>query len=381
MQEGPDQPDGRENGIFHFKREGYSYAQATRQPGAASPGYEPEQLRRAYLDLLKLCLCDLGGASTTSVWRDTEGNVSSRQLRGEELWVRAIGVDWPLQGLTMVGLNRLDDLQACVEAIVRDGVEGDLVEAGSWRGGASILMRATLDTLGSYDRSVCVADSFEGFPIPDEQHAQTQPFADVGFLAVPLEEVRGYFARYGCEQGVEFVPGFFQETLPNLTDRRWSLLRLDGDSYEATWTTLECFYPGLSTGGYVIVDDYGALAECQQAVKDFRRQEAISDPIETVDWTGVRWRRTSPPSTEQTGPVPTARPAAGRAPIKRADRSGDARIRSVEEIAMERELKREQDQLRERLAEVEAEVELLRGSPVRGPRAWLGARLRHLRGR
>ena len=54
----------------------------------------------------------------------------------------------------MIGLRRLDDLQACVESVVADGVEGDLIEAGVWRGGASILMRATLDTLGAEGRTV-----------------------------------------------------------------------------------------------------------------------------------------------------------------------------------------------------------------------------------
>ena len=64
------------------------------------------------------------------------------------------GADWPFSGLTMVGLKRLDDLQACVESVVADGVEGDVIEAGAWRGGASILARATLDSLGADDRLV-----------------------------------------------------------------------------------------------------------------------------------------------------------------------------------------------------------------------------------
>jgi O-methyltransferase len=370
MQDDPERPDGSDPGAVRFAREGYATWQDKRQPAAAGPGPEPEELRRAYLDVLKLSLCDLGGTSTTSVWRDPEGEVMSRQLRGDDLAIRALGADWPLQGLTMVGLNRLDDLQGCVETIVRDGVEGDLIEAGSWRGGASILMRATLDTLGG-GRTVWVADSFEGFPVPDERHPETEPFAVVSFLAVPLEDVKDHFARYGCERGVKFVPGFFQETLPGLVGGSWSLLRLDGDSYEATRTTLECLYPGLQAGGYVVVDDYGAVEECQRAVDDFRRQEGIDDPIEQVDWTCSRWRRTSAPAAEPPRPGPAAAP-----PMKRAKRSGDARVKSIEEIAAERELRQEHEQLRARLAIAEAEVEALSSSPFRGPRAWLGRLLR-----
>jgi O-methyltransferase len=47
----------------------------------------------------------------------------------------------------------------------------------------------------------------------------------------------------------------------------------------------------LSAGGFVIVDDYGNAAACRQAVCDFRSKRAITDPIQTIDWGGVYWRR------------------------------------------------------------------------------------------
>src|SRR5947209_17697928 len=111
--------------------------------------------RDEYLHLLKLALCDLVGASTSSVERLPSGRLVHRELRGEERALRARGGDWPRHALTMTGLDRLSDLQGCVEEIVTGGVAGDLIEAGSWRGGSSILMRATLDTLpASGDRTV-----------------------------------------------------------------------------------------------------------------------------------------------------------------------------------------------------------------------------------
>src|SRR5881628_4098632 len=122
---------------------------AARAPSADGPRAEADGMRRAYLELLKLCLCDLAGGRTISVGRMQDGTVISRELVGDEVRLRAAGMDWPLQGMTMIGLNRLDDLESCVEAVVRDGVEGDLIEAGAWRGGASILIRATLDSLGA----------------------------------------------------------------------------------------------------------------------------------------------------------------------------------------------------------------------------------------
>ena len=45
---------------------------------------------------------------------------------------------------TMIGLNRLNNLQSCIEMVLGEGIEGDLVETRVWRGGACIFMRAVL---------------------------------------------------------------------------------------------------------------------------------------------------------------------------------------------------------------------------------------------
>jgi O-methyltransferase len=267
---------------------------APREIRASGPAPDSGSLRTAYLDLMKLALCDLAGARTDSVGRAESNELSTRELPEDQLRLRVGGMDWPLSGLTMIGLNRLDDLQRCIEMVVRDGVQGDLIEAGAWRGGASILMRATLDSLGAAERTVWVADSFAGFPPPDPERFPADrdlDLSDIDFLAVPLEEVRGYFARFGCERGVTFVPGFFDRTLPALRGRRWSLVRIDSDSYESTWIALESLYPGLARGGILILDDYPIVEECRRAVDDFRRQKDITDPLEKIDWIGVRWRR------------------------------------------------------------------------------------------
>ena len=306
--------------------------QAARAPRAPGPQPGAESLRSAYLELLKLCLCDLAGTSTVSVGKWRDGSVSSRELTGEGLRLRAAGMDWPQHGLTMVGLNRLDDLQTCVESVVRDEVPGDLIEAGAWRGGASILMRATLNSLGAGGRTVHVADSFQGFPAGDEQgHLNV-----TDFLAVPLDEVRANFARFGLEDGVRFVPGFFEETMSGLADGAWSIVRLDGDTFEATWLTLSALYPGLAPGGHLIVDDYAAMPECGRAVDAFREHHGITEPLEQVDWTCMRWRRESdaPISAE----APPAPPQKGRDRLRTVDRARDAHIPTERELALEREV-------------------------------------------
>jgi O-methyltransferase len=334
-----------------MRTDGEALLAAARPARATGPAPEPERLRTAYLELLKLCLCDLAGSSTISVGALEDGTVMSRELRGEALRLRAAGMDWPLQGLTMVGLARLDDLQRCVETVVREGVAGDVIEAGAWRGGASMLMRATLDSLGD-ERIVCVADSFQGFP-----QESAEELSGFDFLAVPLDEAQDSFARLGLDRGVEFVPGFFEETLAGLAGRRWAVVRLDGDTYESTRAALDALYPGLAPGGFLVIDDYGAFDGCRRAVDEFRSEHSIGDPLEQIDWTGARWRRTEDVAIAA-APAPERRPA----PPRPVQRTGRPHVPTAAEVELARELAA----LRERVVAAEAQI---------GLRPWLRRKL------
>lgn len=213
--------------------------------------------------------------------------VVSQQQREE-------GSIWPGYADTMIGLKRLNNIQSCVESILRDNVQGDLIETGVWRGGACILMRAILAAHGAEGRKVFVADSFEGLPKPD---AAAFP-ADAGdthyihpYLAVSQQEVANNFRRYDLlDDRVVFLKGWFKDTLPAAPIKTLSLMRLDGDLYSSTMDALQNLYPKLSVGGYCIVDDFVASA-CRSAVEDYRGQHNITDPIEEIDWTGRFWRK------------------------------------------------------------------------------------------
>jgi predicted O-methyltransferase YrrM len=63
---------------------------------------------------------------------------------------------------------------------------------------------------------------------------------------------------------------------------------------------LRALYPKLSVGGYLIVDDYGALECCRAAVHDFRSDFSIAEEIRSIDWAGVFWRvdRAIPPISD-----------------------------------------------------------------------------------
>jgi O-methyltransferase len=210
---------------------------------------------------------------------------------------RACGLDWPVHAETMVGLRRLDNLHECIRTIIRDNVPGDLVETGVWRGGASIFMKGVLTAYGE-SRDIWLADSFEGLPPPDEANFPRDKgwrFDKASwYLAVSEDEVRENFKRYELlDEHVKLVKGWFRDTLGSFPATQISLLRLDGDLYESTIEALEPLYPRLSVGGYCVIDDYGAVTACEQAVHDYRSKHNISEPIIDIDGSGVFWRKSA----------------------------------------------------------------------------------------
>lgn len=257
-----------------------------RSKAAKEDAGDARAARELYLGLMKVCL-------TNVIYGDL--NVLHGQRIAYDEKLRSEGRDWPACAHTMVGLARLDNVQFCVEDVLARGVPGDLMETGVWRGGTVILMRAILKAHGVTDRCVWAADSFAGLPLPN---ALKYP-ADDGLtfnrfkeLAVPLEEVQRNFRAYGLlDEQVRFLKGWFSDTLPRAPVRRLAVLRLDGDLYESTIGALDHCYPKLQKGGYVIIDDYGDIAACRQAVDDYRGRHGITDEMMRVDWTAVYWKK------------------------------------------------------------------------------------------
>ena len=196
---------------------------------------------------------------------------------------------------TMVGILRIENVRELAQRAIDLSIPGDFIETGVWRGGCCILMRGVLAANRVDDRTVYVADSFEGLPPPDVvtfPQDTGSALHRIAELAVPLETVKGTFDRYGLlDDQVVFLKGFFSETLPALEAGPFALIRLDGDMYESTYVALKELYPKLSPGGFVIIDDYGAIESCRRAVTDFRVELGIADEMRQVDWTAVYWQK------------------------------------------------------------------------------------------
>lgn len=253
----------------------------------SSTADDAARVRALYLDTMERIL-------SNSVYRDPSVLFDGREIAYDPV-ARHEGRHWPTRAFTMIGAIRLHHLRTCVETVLRDGVPGDLIEAGVWRGGAAIMMRAVLAAYGVEDRRLWLADSFRGLPPPNpERYPQDAglDLSEIPVLAVPVDTVRENFRAFDLlDDRVRFVEGWFAQTLPDLDAETFAVIRLDGDLYESTMDALEALYPKLSPGGFLVVDDYGCIPACRAAVHDYRERRGIREPIADIDWTGAYWRK------------------------------------------------------------------------------------------
>lgn len=213
-------------------------------------------------------------------------------------------------------VRRLHDLQ----------VEGDLLEAGVWKGGMSMLMAlAERNSAGS--RKFVLMDTFDGLPAPtadddprakqlfdDMQHADADAAGVRDRLAAglmerrkdgsiawnlgSLEEVRRNMASVAPAERVTYIQGRVEDTLDPRTSpgtvamlpAKLALLRLDTDFYSSTKAELDHLWERLSPGGLLIVDDYRTWGGARRAVDEWlaargwRAAAARANPDDLQPW-------------------------------------------------------------------------------------------------
>lgn len=193
---------------------------------------------------------------------------------------------------TVLNRGGLNFLRYAVESIVSRRVVGDVLEAGTWRGGSAMWMKAVVReqeerSAEGNPRTVWVADSFLGVPpprnataFPDDVWHQNAHHR----YAVPLERVQKGFRILDLWNGeqdtsVRFLPGLFHESLksPPLP-ANIALAHIDADSFESVSDAFVAIYPLLSPGAVVVVDDWH-LNGARRAVLEHRLAHKWEMPL------------------------------------------------------------------------------------------------------
>lgn len=135
-------------------------------------------------------------------------------------------------------------------------VVGDVVECGTWQGGSaanlSLVCRLT-------NRKLKIYDSFEG--LPESVSEDRQGVYNVGDYCGSLELVKKNIERYGAIECCEFIQGWFEVTLPQLSSPVL-LAFIDVDLELSLETCVRYLWNNLTEKGCIFIDEYVDLDYC-----------------------------------------------------------------------------------------------------------------------
>jgi hypothetical protein len=195
---------------------------------------------------------------------------------------------------TMTTPERVVMLARAVAYLVANGIAGDIVECGVWKGGSMIAAARTLMRMGDTGRHLWLYDTYAGMPAPTEKDVTlldepahqvlvTQP--DVYECYAGLDEVKRNVLGSGYDRAlIHFVPGKVEETIPGQAPEAIALLRLDTDFYESTVHELVHLFPRVSRGGVVLIDDYGHWKGARRATDEYFSSRKIPFLLSRVDY-------------------------------------------------------------------------------------------------
>jgi O-methyltransferase len=154
---------------------------------------------------------------------------------------------------TLVDRYRLYELWQLAQQAAK--LDGDFLEVGVWRGGTAALMGARLAKFRP-GATLYACDTFQGVPKASEKDTRYQGGEHAG---TTVAMVQSLFSNCGI-QNISILEGIFpEETGSSVSDRRFSLVHIDVDTYNSGRDITEWVWDRMVPGAVIIYDDYGMV--------------------------------------------------------------------------------------------------------------------------
>ncbi len=181
---------------------------------------------------------------------------------------------------------RIYNLLQALRHIKQKNIDGDFVECGVWRGGNIILFKKFLENeLKNSNKKIFAYDTYEGMNQPSEEDYNLTSKLSAKILlkkeknknsniwgVSKIEDVKKNISEnVESLNDINFIKGEVEQTLNDEKNLplKISILRLDTDWYLSTKKELEVLYGRVSSGGIIIIDDYGHWNGSKKAVDEF----------------------------------------------------------------------------------------------------------------
>lgn len=168
-----------------------------------------------------------------------------------------------------------------------NNIIGDIVECGvAAASNFAFMILGDKSSKNKLNRTYWGFDSFEGIQLAGKNDTEQPGIGKIthdvnvdedkllvssGITSISKQTVINNLTNWNLYENVKLVEGWIQKTLTEelLKEiQNISILRLDMDIYSPTLFALERLYPKVSSGGIVIIDDWG-LEGAKKACKDY----------------------------------------------------------------------------------------------------------------
>ena len=147
---------------------------------------------------------------------------------------------------TLLTKNRIQKLKIYIE--LANSLEGNFAEVGVYKGGSAEIIA----TNKNKNKNLYLFDTFEGMPETNKKYDnfhKKNDFSDTSYENICFE-----FSKH---DNVFVYKGIFpDEHGEKIQNEIFSLVHLDVDIYKSYIDCLNFFYPKMTNGGIIILDDY-----------------------------------------------------------------------------------------------------------------------------
>ena len=190
-----------------------------------------------------------------------------------------------VQPYTLSSPNALKNLKRLATRVNRNGIEGDFVECGAYKGGSAAVLATALIP----EQHLWLYDSFEGMPPVSEVDGENAKEWVGKCVASEADAIQVLTAVGLSNTQYTIRKGWFNQTFKKPLPRRVALLHCDADWYNSVLIVLETFYPLIPKGGCVILDDFGYWEGCREAFYDFCFKYGEKPLLERLGGSQASW--------------------------------------------------------------------------------------------
>lgn len=190
-----------------------------------------------------------------------------------------------LKAHTMSDFERIRSLIDLSLYLNSQQIEGDFVECGTYKGGTA----AVLSRYMGPGRHLYLYDSFEGMPPPsDKDGAEAAKW--VGKCRGSVEDVHQAVKLVSTDDSrYTIIGGWFEQSFRKKLPNKVALLHCDVDWYDSVKIVLDTFYPLISEGGCIVLDDFGYWEGCREAFYDFCGKYGEKPLLERIGRSQAYW--------------------------------------------------------------------------------------------